>query len=257
MRKGPRDLLKLNIGGARFETTYSIIHSVEGSMLSAMLSGHALSKEDKGCHHIDRDGTHFRHVLDLLRFSTEFEVDLPAAELEELERELHFYGLYDAYKQARTIVVPEITATSVCGSGTCGTFFTVDGKQLGRQQGSKGWHVLLVYPGGNKIVKYHLGHTKNATPCSQLTSLLGGIPTGTIVALAMFDCGQDNYDTALIQAMVSCGGDGYAPSQTLSSFAMTGCKGMARGEAEEAVAAEDPEGYCVAVTRPQTVAYKW
>jgi hypothetical protein len=60
--------LKLNVGGTKFTTTYSTAHNIDG-MLSAMFSGsHTLIPDAEGYHFIDRDGTHFRHILNLLRF---------------------------------------------------------------------------------------------------------------------------------------------------------------------------------------------
>ncbi|KAJ1423699.1 hypothetical protein B484DRAFT_398579 [Ochromonadaceae sp. CCMP2298] len=156
---GPQGQLKLNIGGIKFTTTYSTIHSVEGSMLSAMFSGrHALTPDAEGYHFVDRDGAQFHHVLNLLRYATEFKVDLPPPDLEKLEIELDFYGLIDAYERARTIIIPAITATSEsCGhnNNTWGqentVVSTVAGLQLHRRAKKEGV-VVLIYPGDNKIL---------------------------------------------------------------------------------------------------------
>ncbi|KAJ1436437.1 BTB/POZ protein [Ochromonadaceae sp. CCMP2298] len=126
--------LKLNIGGAKFTTTYSTINNVEGSMLSAMFSGrHALTPDAEGYHFIDRDGTYFRHVLNLLRFSTEFEVDLSPGDLKELERELGYYGLCDAYEEAPSS--PYVSSTSPYVMTGCKGMLPGEAKEAAHQWG--------------------------------------------------------------------------------------------------------------------------
>mmetsp|Transcript_11779 Transcript_11779/g.26488 ORF Transcript_11779/g.26488 Transcript_11779/m.26488 type:complete len:164 (+) Transcript_11779:1-492(+) len=60
-----------------------------------MFSGrHALSKGEDGYFFIDRDGTHFRHVLNFLRSPEGYKVSgLTDAEKEELRRECEYYGI--------------------------------------------------------------------------------------------------------------------------------------------------------------------
>jgi hypothetical protein len=49
----PSDILKLDVGGIKFTTTYSIVRKIDG-MLSAMFSGlHTLAPDAEGYHFID------------------------------------------------------------------------------------------------------------------------------------------------------------------------------------------------------------
>ena len=60
--------VELNVGGVRYTTSLSTLTKEEGSMLQVMFSGkHALAPDKDGSYFIDRDGTHFRHVLNFLR----------------------------------------------------------------------------------------------------------------------------------------------------------------------------------------------
>ncbi|XP_022808138.1 uncharacterized protein LOC111345126 [Stylophora pistillata] len=61
-------MLKLNVGGHLFSTSLSTMSKDPGSMLHAMFSGRFDSKPDEdGSYFIDRDGTHFRYILNYLR----------------------------------------------------------------------------------------------------------------------------------------------------------------------------------------------
>jgi len=83
----------LNVGGSKFETTLSTLTRYPDSMLGAMFSGrHEVPPDDEGYVFIDRDGTHFRAILNFLR--TGF-VDQPRSEqaANELKRELEYYQL--------------------------------------------------------------------------------------------------------------------------------------------------------------------
>ena len=60
--------LKLNIGGQFFTTSLETMKKDPGSMLHAMFSGRFDSKPaEDGSYFIDRDGTHFRYILNYLR----------------------------------------------------------------------------------------------------------------------------------------------------------------------------------------------
>lgn len=63
--------IKLDIGGQLFTTSLTTLNRDPDSMLAAMFSGrHELKKEDgNGSYFIDRDGTHFRYILNFLRDS--------------------------------------------------------------------------------------------------------------------------------------------------------------------------------------------
>jgi hypothetical protein len=84
--------VKLNVGGTRFETTLSTLTRHPDSMLAAMFSGrHDLQPDDEGYVFIDRDGTHFRVILNFLRTGV---LDVPSAKAaDELKRELEYYQL--------------------------------------------------------------------------------------------------------------------------------------------------------------------
>ncbi len=59
----------LDIGGKRFKTAISTLTNEPNSMLAAMFSGRGFKMEpdDTGAYFIDRDGSHFRHILNYLR----------------------------------------------------------------------------------------------------------------------------------------------------------------------------------------------
>ena len=59
----------LNVGGVRYETSIATLRSTPGTMLDAMFSGrHAMDPDDSdGAHFLDRDGGHFKYVLEYLR----------------------------------------------------------------------------------------------------------------------------------------------------------------------------------------------
>ena len=91
----------LNVGGNLFTTTTSTLTRFPDTMLGAMFSGrHALIQDKNGAYFIDRDGTHFREILNFLRGSTasteeQIEQRLSPATMEELKFEADFYGMKD------------------------------------------------------------------------------------------------------------------------------------------------------------------
>jgi len=61
-------MVKLNVGGHLFSTSLATLTKDPGSMLHAMFSGRFDAKPSgDGSYFIDRDGTHFRHILNYLR----------------------------------------------------------------------------------------------------------------------------------------------------------------------------------------------
>ncbi|XP_020624701.1 uncharacterized protein LOC110062180 isoform X2 [Orbicella faveolata] len=61
-------IVKLNIGGHHFSTSLETLTKDPGSMLHAMFSGRFDTKpSEDGSYFIDRDGTHFRYILNYLR----------------------------------------------------------------------------------------------------------------------------------------------------------------------------------------------
>ena len=60
--------IKLNVGGQHFTTSLQTLTKDTGSMLHAMFSGRFDTKPaEDGSYFIDRDGTHFRYILNYLR----------------------------------------------------------------------------------------------------------------------------------------------------------------------------------------------
>ena len=94
-------IVKLNVGGQYFTTSRQTLTSDPKSMLAAMFSGrHKQETTGDGSFFIDRDGTHFRFLVNYLRNG---ELILPegATFLKELEAEAKFYqlqGILDALK---------------------------------------------------------------------------------------------------------------------------------------------------------------
>ena len=88
-----RQRVKLNVGGSKFETTLSTLTRYPESMLGAMFSGrHEVTPDEEGHVFIDRDGTHFRVILNYLRTGC---LDVPHSDqaANELKRELDYYQL--------------------------------------------------------------------------------------------------------------------------------------------------------------------
>ncbi|PWA44977.1 BTB/POZ fold [Artemisia annua] len=87
-------IVRLNIGGKKFCTTVDTLTQREPhSMLAAMFSGrHTVCKDsDKGYVFLDRDGKHFRHILNWLRDGVV--PNLSDVECSELVREAEYYQL--------------------------------------------------------------------------------------------------------------------------------------------------------------------
>ena len=95
--------VKLNVGGQHFTTSVQTLTKDPNSMLAAMFSGRFdMKPSEDGSFFIDRDGTHFRFILNFLRTG---KLTLPKGGTftEELEEEVEFYqiqGLIDALRHA-------------------------------------------------------------------------------------------------------------------------------------------------------------
>ena len=84
--------VKLNVGGVKYETTLTTL-TADGdeSMLGSMFSGrHALHTNDEGEVFIDRDGTHFGHILNVLRDAS---IEVPLKDRAGLQAELTYHGI--------------------------------------------------------------------------------------------------------------------------------------------------------------------
>ena len=93
--------LKLNIGGQLFTTSLETMKKDPGSMLHAMFSGRFDTKPaEDGSYFIDRDGSHFRYILNYLRTG---QLVVPEDKIlrKELLTEAEFYqiqGIIDELK---------------------------------------------------------------------------------------------------------------------------------------------------------------
>eukprot|EP00475_Leptophrys_vorax_P034193 TRINITY_DN54906_c0_g1_i1.p1 TRINITY_DN54906_c0_g1~~TRINITY_DN54906_c0_g1_i1.p1 ORF type:complete len:309 (+),score=19.35 TRINITY_DN54906_c0_g1_i1:850-1776(+) len=91
----------INVGGTFYETSVDTMTQRDpDSMLAAMFSGrHVLHVDtgNKSSVFIDRDGTHFRHVLNWLRDGAVPLLDVPL--FHELMREAEYYQLRDFHAQ--------------------------------------------------------------------------------------------------------------------------------------------------------------
>ena len=108
--------VKLNVGGQYFATSVQTLRKDPNSMLAAMFSGKFDTKpSEDGSFFIDRDGTHFRFMLNYLR---DGELTLPkgATFLDELRKEAAFYqiqGMLDDLKPPPQFVASEILTSDV------------------------------------------------------------------------------------------------------------------------------------------------
>ena len=85
--------IKLNVGGQHFTTSVQTLTKDPNSMLAAMFSGRFdMKPSEDGSFFIDRDGTHFRFILNFLRTG---KLTLPegATFIKELEEEAEFYQI--------------------------------------------------------------------------------------------------------------------------------------------------------------------
>ena len=103
LKVNPQSLtsVKLNVGGHQFTTSLQTLTKDPNSMLAAMFSGKfEMKPHEDGTFFIDRDGTHFRFILNYLRTG---KLTLPdgAKFLKELAEEAEFYqiqGILDKLK---------------------------------------------------------------------------------------------------------------------------------------------------------------
>lgn len=88
----------LDVGGHTMNTSLQTLTSVPGSLLETMFSGRYPHEPDSatGAFFIDRDGEHFRHVLNFLREPHGFAIhEMPRCQQAELVDEATHYGLRD------------------------------------------------------------------------------------------------------------------------------------------------------------------
>mmetsp|Transcript_26730 Transcript_26730/g.45093 ORF Transcript_26730/g.45093 Transcript_26730/m.45093 type:complete len:268 (-) Transcript_26730:1823-2626(-) len=93
------EVIKLNIGGTSFTTLRSTVCRFPQTMLAKMFTSdwgaQLLPRTAAGEIFLDRDGVHFRHILNFLRDPDEFVVDWFGQDTVELKKEAEFYGFGD------------------------------------------------------------------------------------------------------------------------------------------------------------------
>jgi len=85
------NIVHLNVGGRIYSTTLITLQYDPSSMLARMFTGLIpTTKDEQGRYFIDRDGKHFRYILNYLRDGS---VKVPQDSVEEVLQEARFYGL--------------------------------------------------------------------------------------------------------------------------------------------------------------------
>ncbi|KAF2075721.1 hypothetical protein CYY_002964 [Polysphondylium violaceum] len=89
------DPITLNVGGTKFTTSKTNLRKVPGSFFDVLLSGELDVKpmaNKPSTYFIDRDATHFNHVLNYLR-EGDAAGEIPDEIKDQVEKELVFYGV--------------------------------------------------------------------------------------------------------------------------------------------------------------------
>ena len=87
-------IVRLSVGGVQFETSIETLCSDPNSMLAAMFSGrHNVIKDEEGRYFIDRDGTHFRYILNYLRDGNTYIPFDNQQLVDELYEEVQFFNV--------------------------------------------------------------------------------------------------------------------------------------------------------------------
>ena len=104
----------LDVGGHRFKTTSTTLTKEPDTMLAAMFSGrHELIPEEDGAYFIDRDGTHFRYILNYLRDGDTDCLPTDKAVLKELLQESKFYQIERLIADIGKLLNPELSQSEV------------------------------------------------------------------------------------------------------------------------------------------------
>jgi hypothetical protein len=105
-------IVNLNVGGVRVSTSLTTLGRFPDTMIGCMFSGrHTLPKGEDGYFFIDRDGTHFRHILNFLRSPESYKPVLTDAEEVELMGECKYYGIDELMFPADEMMFTSITGT--------------------------------------------------------------------------------------------------------------------------------------------------
>ncbi len=76
--KRQSSLVKLDVGGHKYTTSLTTLRSQPDSILTDMFNRrYQPTTDEDGAYFIDRDGTHYRHILNYLRDATDLEETLP------------------------------------------------------------------------------------------------------------------------------------------------------------------------------------
>jgi hypothetical protein len=157
--------IKLDIGGVRHVTSAATLTRFSDSMLGAMFSGrHEMLLDEDGYIFIDRDGTHFRHILNFLRNPELFSIDLSLAHEQELRREVDYYGL-SAY------MFPFIPAQHETRKNEIGNTFLQQDVIIS-QTASGMWQFSTSTPSKDDIIK-------NAVVCRKCKGAYAKLPLST------------------------------------------------------------------------------
>lgn len=90
------NIVKLNVGGTVYMTTRSTLTSIPNTIFEGMFSGKFLVKpEEDGTYFLDRDGTHYRYIINYLRDRDHELLPSDHVTLQELIPEASFLGLLD------------------------------------------------------------------------------------------------------------------------------------------------------------------
>jgi len=90
------EIIRVNVGGRRIETSRSILTKIPGSMLEKMFSNVPPASQIEGAYFIDADPVIFDAILAWLRYGV---IDLKNVSLEHLTAATSYFGLEDMHKQ--------------------------------------------------------------------------------------------------------------------------------------------------------------
>jgi hypothetical protein len=105
------NIVKLNVGGIVYVTTRTTLTSIPNTIFEGMFSGKFLVKpEEDGTYFLDRDGTHYRYIINYLR---DRDLDLIPCDhviIQELIPEASFLGLHELtdYLKKQLVLVHQI-----------------------------------------------------------------------------------------------------------------------------------------------------
>jgi hypothetical protein len=90
-----RERVKLDVGGRNYSSSMETLTAVPDSLLAKIVRGDVpCERGNDGRIFIDRDGRHFRHILNFLRDPENFSIKIKDKNvLEEVKREANFFGV--------------------------------------------------------------------------------------------------------------------------------------------------------------------